>query len=105
MTLLSLLTAGTASIALMNKWVQLSAVQKNLMDEPDPLCYKWRLGNIHYTKSGSGRPLLLIHDLNASSSGYEYHLLTAIRFIHLISLAADAQKSRTSLIQATSLYS
>lgn len=76
MTLLSLLTAGTTSIALMNKWVQLSAVQKNLMDEPDPLCYKWRLGNIHYTKSGSGRPLLLIHDLNASSSGYEYHLLT-----------------------------
>ena len=76
MTLLSLLTAGTASIALMNKWVQLSAVQKNLMDEPDSLCFKWRLGNIHYTKSGNGKPILLIHDLNASSSGYEYHLLT-----------------------------
>lgn len=76
MTLFSLMAAGTASIALMNKLVRLSAVQKNLMDEADPFCYKWRLGDIHYTKSGNGRPLLLIHDLNASSSGYEYHLLT-----------------------------
>ena len=28
------------------------------------LCYHWRFGNIHYTKEGSGKPILLIHDLS-----------------------------------------
>ena len=29
-------------------------------------------GNIYYTKCGSGKPLLLIHDLHFASSGYEW---------------------------------
>ncbi len=34
--------------------------------------YHWRHGNIYYTKTGQGSPLLLIHDLDASSSSYEW---------------------------------
>ena len=75
MTLLALSAGGAAATALFNKYIKITAVSKNLMSEPHPLCYKWRLGNIHYTKIGNGRPLLLVHDLNFASSGYEWTLL------------------------------
>lgn len=75
MTLLALAAGGTAALALINKYIKITAVSKNLTYEPESLCFKWRLGNIHYTKSGSGKPLLLLHDLNYSSSGYEWNLL------------------------------
>lgn len=52
-----------------NKAIQVSAISKNLLAEPEPLCFKWRLGNVHYTKEGTGKPLLLIHDLDTISSG------------------------------------
>ena len=73
LTLLLLTTGATASIALINKAIKMSATSKNLLEESQSLCYKWRLGNIHYTKTGSGKPLLLIHDLNHSSSSYEWN--------------------------------
>lgn len=73
---LLILSSGTAvSTALINKWIKLSAISKNILSEPQALCYKWRLGNIHYTKTGSGKPLLLVHDVNYTSSGYEWHQL------------------------------
>lgn len=75
MTLLALSAGGAAATALFNKYIKFSAVSKNLMSEAHPLCYKWRLGNIHYTKTGNGKPLVLVHDLNFSSSGYEWSLL------------------------------
>ena len=55
-----LLSAGAAAgTALINKYIQMSAVSRNLLVQPEPRCYRWRLGNIHYTKSGTGKPLLL----------------------------------------------
>lgn len=35
--------------------------------------YEWRFGKIRYLKKGTGTPLLLIHNLTAGSSSYEYH--------------------------------
>lgn len=75
LTLLILSAGATSAIAAINRLVQMTATSKNLLTDSQSLCYKWRFGNIHYTKSGSGKPLLLIHDLNAASSGYEWHQL------------------------------
>lgn len=72
LTLLVLSAGATVATAAINKFIKITATSKNLLAEPQSLCYKWRLGNIHYTKTGSGKPLLLIHDLNAASSGYEW---------------------------------
>lgn len=72
LTLLILSAGATAATAAINKFIKMTAISKNLLAEPQSLCYKWRLGNIHYTKTGSGKPLLLIHDLNTTSSGYEW---------------------------------
>lgn len=37
--------------------------------------YQWRFGKIFYTKNGQGTPILLIHDLDASQSSYEFKSL------------------------------
>ncbi len=68
-------TGAAASMALINKYIQLSAARKNILEDSESLCYRWRFGNIHYKKSGSGKPLLLIHDLTSSSSSYEWNLI------------------------------
>lgn len=68
-----MLSAGSAvSLVFLNKYIQISSTSKNLTGEENSLCYKWRLGNIYYTKCGSGKPLLLIHDLHFASSGFEW---------------------------------
>ena len=64
-----LLSAGAAvGTALINKYIKMSAVARNLLTQPEPRCYRWRLGNICYTKTGTGKPLLLVHDLTHASS-------------------------------------
>lgn len=72
MTCLMLSAGGAVSLAFLNKYINFSSTSKNLTREEDSLCYKWRLGNIYYTKKGTGKPLLLIHDLIFSSNGYEW---------------------------------
>ena len=75
MTCLMLSAGGAFSLAFINKYIQFSSTSKNLTSEDDSLCYKWRLGNIYYTKCGSGKPLLLIHDLHFASSGFEWEYI------------------------------
>lgn len=72
-----ILSASAATVTdIINKCIKLSATSKNLLsDTNSSLCFKWRFGNIHYTKIGSGKPLLLIHDLSVCSSGYEWNQL------------------------------
>lgn len=75
LTLLIVSAGAAAGTALLNKCIALSSTSKNILSEPESRCYKWRLGNIHYTKSGNGKPLLLIHDLTSASSGFEWSQL------------------------------
>ena len=74
-TAILLSTGAAAGTALINKYIKMTATAKNLLEEPRSLCYKWRLGNIHYTKTGSGKPLLFIHDLDYVSNGTEWETL------------------------------
>lgn len=53
MTCLMLSAGGAVSLALLNKYIQFSATSRGLTREENSLCYKWRLGNIYYTKCGS----------------------------------------------------
>lgn len=75
LTLLILSAGAATTTAIINKCIKISAVSKNILSEQEALCFKWRLGNIHYTKTGSGKPLLLVHDLTPASSGYEWSSL------------------------------
>ena len=73
LTLLILSAGAATTTALINKAVKLSAVSKHILESRVSLCYRWRLGNIHYTKIGEGKPVLLVHDLSPASCSYEWH--------------------------------
>lgn len=104
-----ILSAGAAAtISAINKYIKISAASKNILAESDPLCYKWRLGNIPYTKTGTGKPLLLIHDLNAISCGYEWYKLIPILqnhyTVYTIDLLGCGRSEKASMTYTNYLY-
>lgn len=104
-----LLSAGAAAgTALINKYIKMSATSRNLLSAPEPHCFKWRLGNIHYTKTGNGKPLLLIHDLNYASSGCEWDniipLLKENYTIYTIDLLGCGRSEKPNLTYTNFLY-
>ncbi len=76
----NLLIAGTVTVGTMvavNKAISFAAEQKDSLPIGTGTYYHWKYGNIYYTKTGQGSPLLLIHDLDASSSSYEWSKVIA----------------------------
>lgn len=107
-TFLSLSSGAAASISMINKYIQIRATSKNLLENPQSLCYKWRFGNIHYTKIGSGKPLLLIHDLTPISSSYEWNSLISSlsrRFtVYTIDLLGCGNSEKPNITYTNYLY-
>lgn len=66
-------TLATVSIHFINKALFAAATMHDRLKSNSGSCYKWRFGDIFYKKQGNGKPLLLIHDLNCASSGYEWN--------------------------------
>ncbi len=64
--------AAVTGIYAYNKFVDSASTRKNLLSANNGSFYEWRYGNIFYTKQGSGKPILLIHDANPSSSSFEW---------------------------------
>lgn len=110
---LLILSAGSvvvsgAGIAAVNKLIKMSAVSRNLLSEPEHQCYKWRLGDIYYTKTGSGKPLLLIHDLSSFSCGFEWSrlipLLQEQYTIYTIDLLGCGRSEKINMTYTNYLY-
>lgn len=101
-------TSSIAGISLINKLIKLSAVSKDLMNDPNKLCFHWRLGDICYTKAGTGNPLLLIHDLNAAASSYEWHRtisnLSKNHTVYSIDLLGCGRSEKPCLTYTNYLY-
>ena len=55
-----------------NRCIIKASTLKDLLPMRSGKYYNWRFGRVFYKKSGSGRPLLLIHDLTSASSSYEW---------------------------------
>ena len=65
----------TIAIHIINKIIYSISTMKSTFSSQDHYYYEWRFGKIHYTKKGSGSPLLIIHDLTVGSSTFESHKL------------------------------
>ena len=60
--LLFLTSAVIAGMHIYNRVVDSNAERKNALKVDNGHYYKWKEGNIFYTKTGTGEPILLIHD-------------------------------------------
>ena len=68
---LHLCAYGTMHV--INHVISSSAILKNILKPQTGNYYHWKMGDIFYRKTGTGTPLLLIHDLNPYSSGLEWN--------------------------------
>ena len=71
--LLSTIAVGALHAA--NRFITATAEMKNIITSGKGQFFDWKNGSIFYTKRGTGSPILLIHDLDPISSGYEWHNL------------------------------
>lgn len=72
-TLGILFTVATGIIHIANKIIIASSSLKNTVSSPQLQTYSWRFGNISFAKQGTGKPLLLIHDLQSGLSSHEWN--------------------------------
>ncbi len=104
-----LLTTLTAiSLYGMNKAINLSSGRKNLLKTEKGKFYKWRYGDIFYTKQGKGSPLLLVHDLNPASSSFEWEKivkhLAKYHTVYTIDLLGCGRSEKPNLTYSNFLY-
>ena len=105
-----LLTLGVtvAGIYAYNRFIEKTASQKNLLSDKDGSYFEWKHGNIFYTKAGSGSPVLLIHDTDASASSIEWnklhHRLVKNHTVYTIDLLGCGRSDKPAMEYTNYLY-
>lgn len=103
-----LIGSSIATIHIINNVHTSLCTVKNLLKNSENRYYEWRFGNIRYQKKGSGSPLLLVHDLTAGSSNYEYHRLinnlTQKHEVYSIDLLGYGLSDKPSMTYTNNLY-
>lgn len=107
-TLTMLAGATTGAIYVLNKFRELSDTVENIFGNTEGEFYNWRFGKVFYTKQGSGKPVLLVHDLNATSSHYEWSeivdKLAKTNTVYTIDLLGCGKSDKPNLTYTNFLY-
>lgn len=103
--------AGAATIAtahMINKVIFSNATAKKVTDIDKRLTFNWKFGNISYTVNGEGSPLLLIHDLQSTSSSYEWkNVISAFakdHTVYAIDLLGCGYSDKPNITYTTYMY-
>ena len=69
-----IITATTiTAIYAYNQYIAKKSIKNNYLSDKNSSYFEWKFGNIFYTKKGTGKPILLIHDTNPASSSAEWY--------------------------------
>lgn len=106
----SIFSFGTA-VGLMTLFNLHSAVHSRMGDRlplKDGNYYRWKYGNVYYSKSGSGKPLLLIHELSPASSGAEWEdvidKLALKHTVYVLDLPGCGRSDKPNFLYTQYLY-
>ncbi|MBQ9168463.1 MAG: alpha/beta hydrolase [Oscillospiraceae bacterium] len=72
LTFVTLSGISVGIIHLINRFVSSNALSTDILKRDVGNIYDWDYGKICYQRFGSGRPLLLIHDLSAGGNSFEW---------------------------------
>ena len=101
------LTAVTTTTHLINKVISYYS-NNNYKSNSNTSRYKWRFGEIHYTKRGSGTPILLIHSLDPCCSDYEWHSivdnLALTNTVYTLDLIGCGKSDKPNMTYTNFLY-
>lgn len=100
--------AAMGAMHLINRVSYHVSTFENRLFTRDAEYYKWKLGNVFYTKQGAGAPILLIHDLNVCSCSYEWHhvkkILSSNHTVYTIDLLGCGNSDKPNLTYTNYLY-
>lgn len=101
-------SATLAAIHILNRIVFSAAVVNGVTDLNTRHNFKWKFGNISYSKTGKGNPVLLIHDLKNTSSTYEWKemikKLSKTRTVYAIDLLGCGYSDKPNITYTAYLY-
>jgi len=101
-------SAAISTIHIINKIIFSTSVVNGATVSNNKLDYKWKFGNISYTKTGRGKPILLIHDLKNTSSTYEWKKiikkLSKNRTVYAIDLLGCGYSDKPNITYTAYLY-
>lgn len=107
----SLLVLSAAAIAGMyayNRYVSNIADELESLNENEGEFYSWKEGNIFYKKIGSGKPLLLVHNIDSASSSNEWQKvakrLSTDHTVYTLDLLGCGQSDKPAIQYTTYLY-
>lgn len=104
------LLGGTAVgiMHIVNRLVYHISTIDNFLFHKDEKYYDWRFGRVFYTKQGNGSPILLVHDLNVTSSAYEWNkivdTLSQTNTVYTIDLLGCGRSNKPNLTYTNYLY-
>lgn len=97
-----------SSIHAINKFIFRMSTINHITADSKELVFEWKFGNVSYTVTGKGSPLLLIHDLDSSSSSYEWKkvisLLSRNHCVYAIDLLGCGHSDKPNITYTTYMY-
>lgn len=107
-TCTALIVLSTTIIHIINRLTYFLSTIDNLLGKREGQYYEWRFGNIFYQKQGKGEPILLIHDLTACSSEYEWNALidnlSKTNTVYSLDLLGCGKSDKPNFIYTNFLY-
>ena len=105
----ALFVAGTTvTIYCINRFISKTSVIKEKLQTNKGDYYKWKYGNIFYKKTGSGEPLLLIHDYSPYGSSFEWETvekaLAKDFTVYSVDLLGCGRSDKPALVYSNFLY-
>lgn len=98
----------TGGIVCINKIIDLLSDRNDDLPIGKGKYYNWKYGDIYYTKTGKGKPILLIHDLTVSSSSYEWNKviqkLSETNTVYALDLLGCGRSDKPNLTYTNYLY-
>ena len=100
--------ATITEIYIYNRFIEQTATKNNLLEDSHGNYYTWKHGNVYYTKSGSGTPLLLVHDLNSTASSEEWkkiiHRFEKTHTVYTLDLLGCGRSDKPAMEYTNYLY-
>lgn len=108
---LSLIGLGGAALSVLfaiNKGISKLATSKGLLTDKNKEIYHWRFGDISYSVTGEGKPVLLVHDLRKDSSSIEWSeiipKLSKTNTVYCIDLLGCGLSERPDITYTSYMY-
>lgn len=107
-TCAALTSLASLTIYAINKITYFVSTIDNLLSGDKGTFYDWRFGKIFYTKKGSGKPILLVHDLSSCGSGFEWSQiesnLASTNTVYTLDLLGCGRSEKPNVTYTNFLY-